>query len=299
MDRFEEMAVFVAAAEEGGLAAASRKLGVSPPTVTRALASIEERIGAELMVRTTRSVTLTDVGRRYLADCRRILSALAEAEEHAAGEHAAPRGKLVVTAPVLYGQMFVAPVVSEFCRQNPAVAVDLRLADRVLSLSDEQIDVALRIAELPDSSMVAHRVGAVRRVVCGSPGILRTEGIPLHPKDLHRHRIVAAANVTRHAEWRFAENGEQIAIKIDPVLSVTSNYAAIRAAESGFGLTRVLSYQIARELAAGQLKIVLAEYELPEIPVHVVYPQGRQASAKVKTFVEFLTAFLRSNPALN
>lgn len=299
MDRFEEMAVFVAAADESGLAAASRKLGISAPTATRAINALEERIGAPLLVRTTRSVTLTDVGRRYLDDCRRILAALADAEEHAAGEHAAPRGLLIATAPVLFGQMHVVPFACRFIDEFPDVRIDLRLSDRVLGLAEGGIDVALRIGELADSSMVAVRVGAVRRVVCGAPSLLEREGIPLAPSDLGRCRIVAASNVTQHTEWRFVEHGEPVAVRIAPVLAVSSNRAAIAAAERGFGLTRVLSYQIGPQLAAGSLQIVLAEHELPPLPVHLVYPQGRRASAKVRTFVDRLAATLRTETALN
>ena len=298
VDRFEEMAVFVAAAELGGLAAASRQLGVSAPTATRAINALEQRIGTPLLVRTTRSVTLTDAGRRYLDECRRLLAAIAEAEEHAAGAHAKPHGILTVTAPVLFGQMYMVPLALRFLDLHADVTIRLRFSDRVVSLVEDGIDVALRISELADSSMVAVRVGAVRRVICASPALIEREGAPRTPDELTRFRIVAAANVTPSTEWRFVDRGQPLAIRIEPVLAVTSNRAAIAAAERGFGLTRVMSYQVAPQLAAGRLVRLLADFELPPVPAHLVYAQGRQASAKVRAFVDHCAAALRGDPAL-
>lgn len=298
MDRFEEMAVFVATVEEGGLAAAARRLNLSAPTVTRAINALERQLGVSLLQRSTRSVTLTPAGQRYLQPCRRVLAEFSEAEEHAAGAHASPSGLLTITAPVMFGQMLIAPLTLEFLQRYPQVAVHALLSDRLLSLSAERVDVALRIGELVDSAMVAVRVGSVRRVVCAAPALLQREGVPQTPADLQRYRTVVAANVTQSAEWRFNDHGQSVAVRLQPALSITSNRAAILAAERGFGLTRVLSYQIAPQIAAGSLQIVLPDYELAALPVHLLYAQGRQAAAKVRAFVEFCAERMRAIPAL-
>lgn len=293
------MAVFVAVAEESGFAAAARRLRLSAPKVTRAVASLEQRVGTPLLLRTTRSVRLTESGQRYLGDCRRILAELAEAEEAAAGAHATPRGLLSITAPALFGQMFVTPLATRYLDQYPQVRLRALFVDRVVGMADEGIDVAIRIGELPDSALIALSAGQVRRVVCAAPALLARQGIPQHPTELDRYRIVQAANVTQTSEWRFVADGDTLAVRIAPTLSVNSNRAAIAAAERGFGLTRVLSYQIAPQLAAGTLKIVLAAFEPPPLPIHVLYQQGRKASAKVRSFVDFCIAQLRADAAIN
>ena len=293
------MAVFVAVAEESGFAAAARRLTLSAPKVTRAVASLELRVGTPLLLRTTRSVRLTESGQRYLGDCRRILAELAEAEEAAAGAHATPRGLLSITAPALFGQMFVTPLATRYLDQYPQVRLRALFVDRVVGMADEGIDVAIRIGELPDSALIALSAGQVRRVVCAAPALLARQGIPQHPIELDRYRIVQAANVTQTSEWSFVADGDTLAVRIAPTLSVNSNRAAIAAAERGFGLTRVLSYQIAPQLAAGSLKIVLAAFEPPPLPIHVLYQQGRKASAKVRSFVDFCIAQLRADPAIN
>lgn len=293
------MAVFVAVAEESGFAAAARRLTLSAPKVTRAVASLEQRVGTSLLLRTTRSVTLTDSGQRYLGDCRRILAELAEAEEAAAGAHARPRGLLSITAPALFGQMFVTPLATRYLDQFPEVRLRALFSDRVISLTDDAIDVAIRIGPLPDSALIALSAGQVRRVVCAAPALLATHGIPQHPTELERYRIVQAANVTQTSDWRFAAGADTLTVRIAPTLSVNSNRAAIHAAERGFGLTRVMSYQIAPQLAAGTLQIVLQAFEPPPLPIHVLYQQGRKASAKVRSFVDFCIAQLRADPAIN
>ena len=293
------MALFVAVAEESGFAAAARRLSLSPPKVTRAVASLEQHVSTPLLLRTTRSVRLTESGQRYLADCRRILAELAEAEEAADGAHATPRGLLSITAPALFGQMFVTPLATRYLDRYPEVRLRALFVDRVVGMADEGIDVAIRIGELPDSALIALSAGHVRRVVCAAPALLAREGIPQHPAELERFRIVQAANVTQTNEWRFAAGGDTLAVRIAPTLSVNSNRAAIVAAERGFGLTRVLSYQIAPQLAAGTLQIVLPAFEPPPLPIHVLYQQGRKASAKVRSFVDFCIAQLRADPAIN
>lgn len=299
MDRFQEMQVFLAVAEEQGFAAAARRLDMSPPSVTRAVAALEERIGTLLLARTTRSVHITEAGQRYLEDCRRILAELEEAEESAAGSHAIARGQLTLTAPVLFGELFVTPVLVDYLDQHPAVAIKALLVDRVVSMVDEGIDVAVRIGNLPDSGLHSVKVGEVRRVVCASPAYLSQHGRPQHPHDLQQARVVVAASSSLVSDWQFASPEGSLSVRLEPRLVVTANQAAINAACLGWGLTRVLSYQVASKVAAGELEIVLEPFELPPLPIHVVYQGGRKMPAKVRTFVDFCAERLGQDLALN
>ncbi|WP_285418853.1 LysR family transcriptional regulator [Pseudomonas sp. efr-133-TYG-5] len=298
MDRFQEMQVFATVAQEQGFAAAARRLGLSAASVTRAVAALEQRIGTQLLIRTTRSVHLSEAGQRYLEDCRRILSEVQEAEDSAAGSHAQPRGQLTVTAPVLFGELFVTPVMAGYLTEYPEVSINALLVDRVVSMVEEGIDVAVRIGELPDSNQHAIRVGEVRRVVCGSPAYLAAHGRPQHPQALAGLPVVATAATGQMRNWPFLEQGEPLVVRPEPRLVVTANQAAITAACLGLGLTRVLSYQVANRVAAGELEIVLAEFELPPLPIHVVYQGGRKAPARVRSFVDYAVKALREHPAL-
>ena len=289
------MRVFVAVAEEQGFAPAARRLAMSAPAVTRAVAALEERIGTRLLHRTTRIVRLTEAGGRFLADCKRILGEIEEAEASAAGSHAEPRGQLAVTAPVMFGRMHVAPVVLEFLALHPRVTARMLFLDRVADLIDEGLDVAVRIAHLPDSSLHAVRVGSVRRVVCASPEYLAARGAPRVPADLSQHDAIALSLGAASEEWSFA-SGETFGPPAR--LVVNSNDVAIAAAIAGQGVTRVLSYQIASELHAGRLQVVLADFEPPAIPVSVVYAEGRRAAAKVRAFVDFAVERLRADRSL-
>jgi DNA-binding transcriptional LysR family regulator len=299
MDRFQEMQVFLAVAEEQGFAAAARRLHMSAPTVTRSVAALEERIGTLLLARTTRSVHITEAGQRYVEDCRRILAELEEAEESAAGSHALARGQLTLTAPVLFGELFVTPVMVDYLQQHPLVTIKALLVDRVVSMVDEGIDVAVRIGNLPDSGLHSVRVGKVRRVICASPAYLNQHGRPQHPDDVRQAQVVMSASSTLVSDWQFATPEGPLNVRPEPRLIVTANQAAINTACLGWGLTRVLSYQVASKVASGELEIVLAEYELPALPVHVVYQGGRKIPAKVRTFVDFCSAQLSADPALN
>ena len=298
MDRFHLMSVFVAVAEEQGFAGGARRLGLSPPAVTRAVAALEDRLGVKLLNRTTRHVRATDAGLRYLDSARRILAEADEADEAAAGAHATPRGQLAVTAPVLFGNLFVMPGIVEFLKRHPDVSVSAVFLDRVVSLLEEGLDVGVRIGELPDSTMRAIPVGFVRRVVCASPRYVKRHGEPKRPADLAQHAIVAASPVTPTLEWRFGAGRESFTTRVRPRLSVTSNDAAVHAALLGFGVTRLLSYQVAAHLAAGRLQRVLAGFEPPPLPIHVLHLEGRQASAKVRGFVDLLVDRLRAETAL-
>ncbi|MGH8082705.1 MAG: LysR family transcriptional regulator [Lysobacter sp.] len=299
MDRFHLMSVFVAVAEEESFAAAARRLGLSAPAVTRAVAALEERLAIKLLDRTTRFVRATEAGRRYLADARRILQEVDEVEEAAAGVNAAPRGHLTVTAPVQFGRMFVLPVVVEYLRRYPAAQVSALFLDRVVNLLEEGVDVGVRIGELPDSSLQAIKVATVRRVLCASPDYLRERGEPRTPADLAGHDIVSALGISPTVEWKFGRGKATQSQRIEPRLATSSNDSAIAAAASGFGIARLMSYQIAPHLAAGTLRIVLTEYEPAPVPVHVLHREGRYASAKLRTFVDLIVATLRGDRALN
>ena len=297
MNRFHEMAVFLAVAEAQSFAAAARRLEMSAPTVTRSVAALERRLGALLLVRTTRSLRLTEAGQRYAADCRRILEDVEQADDAAAGAMAAPRGALSITAPAFFGELHVMPAVLGYLRAHREVSVRTLLVDRVVNLLDEGIDVAVRIGALPDSSLTAVPVGQVRRVVCAAPAFLREHGRPEDPDALQRFCTVTAALEGPGPQWRFLQDGEPRRVRVDSQLTVTSFQAAVLAACEGWGLTQVVSYQVARHLASGALEVVLRDYELPPLPVHVVYPEGRKGSAKVRSFVDFCVEALRRDLA--
>jgi DNA-binding transcriptional LysR family regulator len=291
MDRLETMRVFIAVAEAQGFAAAARQLGLSPPAVTRAVSELEERLGTLLLHRTTRIVRLTDAGTRYLADCKRILGEIDEAEASAAGAHAEPRGQLAVTAPAMFGRLFVAPVILDFLARHPRMTVRALLVDRVVDLIEEGLDVGVRIAHLQDSSLTAVKVGTVRRIVCAAPAYLAANGTPESPADLARFEAITFA-VGWQPEWRFAGIKPE---RVSPPARfiVNSAEAAVSAAVAGHGVTRVLSYQAAPDIRAGRLQVVLKEFEPAPIPIHVVHVEGRRASARLRAFVDFAVARLR------
>lgn len=298
-DRFQSMRAFAAVADHGGFAAAARRLSLSPPAVTRLIAALETRLGIRLLHRTTRMVRLTEAGTRFLADCRRILNELDEAEASVAGSHGTPRGQLAVTAPILFGTRFVSPIVLDFLRRYPEMSVRTMLADRIVDLIDEGFDVAVRIAHLPDSSLSAVRVGSVRRVVCAAPRYLKAKGVPRTPADLAEFEAITFSPSGAIDEWRFDTPAGTHSVRPPSRLMVNTAEVAIAAALAGRGLTRVLSYQIASELKAGRLKIVLPEFEPPPLPIHVVHREGRRAAAKVRAFVDFAVERLRADRSLN
>lgn len=299
MDRLTEMQIYVAVAESEGFATAARRLNISPPVATRAVADLEARLGVKLLNRTTRYVRVTDAGQRYLEDARRVLIAADEADEAAIGVNAEPRGHFTVTAPVLFGRMYVMPEIVDYLQRFPATEVSALFVDRVVNLLEEGVDVALRIGELGDSSYNALRLGSVRRVLCASPDYLARHGLPLHPNALRDHQLIVATNLGMNVEWRFNQDGKPLAIRIKPRLSVTSIDSAIEAAVRGLGITRVMSYQVAQELAQGRLKILLREFEPEIVPVHVLHREGRYASAKIRSFIDFMAERLRGNKSLN
>lgn len=294
MDRLQSMRVLVKVADTGSFAQAARVLNMSPPAVTRAIAYLENVTGARLFQRSTRSVKLTAPGSRYIEDCRRILADIDEAEASAGGSHATPSGLLTVTAPVLFGQTYVMPVLTSFLTRHRAVNGRALLLDRVVNLLEEGIDVALRIGQLPDSGYNAIKVGSVRRVICGAPSYFEDHPVPHVPADLAGHTIIANTGSSAPQDWRFS-GGEKCHVTLRPRLFCNTVDASISAALSGWGLTSALSYQVASAVREGRLDIVLPDYEEAPIPIHVMHAEGRHISAKTRAFVDFLVAELRAN----
>ncbi|WIT14192.1 LysR family transcriptional regulator [Paucibacter sediminis] len=299
MDRLHLINVFTAVVDANGFAGAARKLNISPPAVTRAISELEAHLGVRLLTRTTRVVRVTDAGARYVEDCRRILAELAEADESVSGLHGAPRGRLTLTAPVLFGALYVTPIVTEYLQRYPEVTASCWFLDRVVNMMDEGVDIAVRIGELPDSSMQAIRVGKVRRVICAAPSYLERHGEPQSPDELAAHTIVSASGVTPAPEWRLVENGAARIVKLQPRMITTTNDSAVAAAVAGFGLSRLMSYQVAEHVREGRLKILLSEFETAPLPVQLVHREGRHASQKARAFLDLAIERLRASPALN
>ena len=289
MDRIDAMQAFVAVADLQGFAPAAGKLGLSPSGVTRLIAALEERLGARLLQRTTRSVTLTDIGRRYLERARRILADVEEAEGSAQDERTRPSGRLVVSAPVGFGRLHVSPVMSAYLKRYPEVSAELRLADRMVNLVEDGIDLAVRIGHLADSSLVARQVGEMRRIVVASSGYLKQHGEPNTPEAIASHETIQFGAMTASPDWRFVEHGREIRVACTPRFTTNSADAAIQYAEQGGGLTRVLAYQAADAIKGGRLRVVLAQFEQPPLPIHIVYPTSRLLSAKVRAFIDLVT----------
>ena len=288
MDRIDAMQAFLAVADLEGFAPAARKLGLSPSGVTRLIAALEEHLGARLLQRTTRSVTLTDAGARYLARVRRILADVEEAEASIKDERTRPSGRLVVSAPIGFGRLHVSPVMSDYLKRYPEVSGELRLTDRVVNLVEDGVDLAVRIGHLADSSLVARHVGEMRRVVVASPGYLKAHGEPKTPEAIASHQTIQFGATMASPDLRFIRDGKEIRIAPVPRLMTNSADAAIQYAVAGGGLTRVLAYQAADAIKRGRLKIVLAKFEEPPLPIHVVYPTSRLLSAKVRAFIDLV-----------
>ena len=299
MDRLDEWQVFVAVASRRSFSQAAQALSRSPQAVTRAVAALEARIGTRLLLRTTRSVSLTSDGERYLERARRALSEVALLEAKA-GADAPLEGRLSITASVLLGQLHVLPIVVEFLAVHPALDVRLVLLDRVVSLAEEGLDLGVRIGALPDSALKARLVGKVRTVLCASPAYLAQAGVPRRPADLSRHRCIAFTATTPVAErWTFASPGtgpgarrRERTVTVRPRLLVNTGEAAIRAALAGLGVARVLSYQVAQRVAAKELRILLPRYAPAPVPVSFVQLPGAQSRAAA-AFVSFALARLR------
>lgn len=299
VDRLHLITAFVKVVDTRGFSSAARALGLSPPAVTRAVNDLEAHLGVRLLTRTTRAVRVTEAGLRYAEDCRAVLAQLNEADEAVSGLSSAPRGHLTITAPAGFGALCVMPVVTEYLAQFPEVTASCWFMDRVVDLIEEGVDVAVRIGHLPDSSMQAIRVGAMRLLACASPGYLRLHGTPRTPADLKQHVIVAPEGVTSTSEWRMLSDGLPSVARLQPRLMTTTSEAAIAAVLTGFGITNVLHYKVADHLRSGALVQVLADHEPPPLPVHVLHREGRHASRKARAFIDLAVERLRVrlNPA--
>lgn len=299
MDRLYLMTVYVAVAEEQGFAAGARRLGMSPPAVTRAVAALEDRLGVKLLDRTTRHVRVTEAGQRYLDDARRIIAEVDEADDAVAGINAAPRGHLTVTAPVLFGRIYVMPGIVDYLQRYPAMDISTVFVDRVTNLLEEGIDVGIRIGELPDSSMRAVPVGQVRRMIIASPSYIAKHGAPRTPRELEQHTIVSSSGSSVPPDWRFQHGGSTQSLRVKPRLGVNNNDSAIEAVRSGFGIARLLSYQAAALLDAGELVEVLQDYATPAVPIHIIHRDSRQGSTRIRSFVDLMAERLRTDPRLH
>jgi len=288
------MSVLLAAVEGGSLSAAGRKLAMPLPTVSRKVSELESHLKTRLLHRSTRRLTLTDAGRAYVAACKRILDDVEEAERAAAGEYSAPKGDLVITAPMVYGRLHILPVITEFLRAYPDVNIRLLLLDRMVNLFEEPVDLAVRIGELPDSSLIATRVGSVHQVVCASPGYLSARGRPLHPHELSAHDCVTFEGLMSADSWKFPRGKSVAPVAIHSRLVVSTAEAAIAAAIAGAGITRVLSYQIDDALRARTLEVVLQDFEPLPWPVSLVYPSQGRLPGKLRAFLDFAMPRLKT-----
>lgn len=297
MDRFRTLEIFIAVAEAQGFAAGARKCRLSAPVATKAISELEVSLGVRLLNRTTRQVSLTDAGQRYLVDARRIVEELKEADASVTGLHAKPTGTLSVTAPALFGRLFVTPVMVEYLKQYPHMKATLLFQDRIVNLAEEGIDLAVRIGHLPDSGLNAIPLGYVKRVVVGSPNYLRRCGTPKQPKELQNHKLIAPIQLNPVQDWRFDDAGNQVSVRLEPTLITTTNDAAIEAAVLGLGLTRVLSYQVATEIEQGKLKVCLSKFEPEPLPVQIVHREGRTVTAKIRTFIDLAKAMMSTSIA--
>jgi DNA-binding transcriptional LysR family regulator len=293
VDRLAAINVFVAIAEAGSLSAAGRRLGMPLPTVSRHLAALEDQVGARLITRTTRHLTLTEPGRHYLESCRRIISELEAAEQRLAGGHDEPSGELVVTAPVVFGRLHVLPIVVEFLAAFPRVTARMLLVDRVVDLIEEGLDVSVRIGALADSSLIATRVGAIRQVSCASPAYLATRGVPSAPPELSGHDCISFMMLSPPDIWRFGGAKPQLRVTVNPRLVVNTAEAAVDAAVLGLGITRVLSYQAAGKLADKSLRLILESFEPDAMPVSILHREDRLPQAKVQRFIALAAPLLR------
>ncbi len=294
MDRLESMSILLAAVEAGSLSAAGRRLGVPLATVSRKVSELEAHLKTRLFERTGRQLALTDAGRSYVAACRRILDDVAEAERAASGEYRAPKGSLTITAPIVFGRLHVLPIVREFLGAYPDINIRIVFVDRVIDLLEDHVDLAVRIGELPDSSLVAAKVGAICRVVCGSPAYFRRAGVPQSPAELGAHDCVSFEGVTAPDFWIFRAGKKDMPVAIRSRLVVNTAEAAIDAVFAGLGVTRVLSYQVARAVRDGALVLALRDYEPEPVPVSLVYRSQPLMPLKLRAFIDFAAPRLKA-----
>ena len=294
MDRFESMSAFVAVVEAGSFSAASRKLGMPLATVSRKVSELEDQLRVQLLTRSTRHIALTEPGRQFFETSRRLIEELGEAERLATGEYRAPKGELVVGAPVVFGRLYLTPIIVEFLKAYPEVDVELRLSDSVAHLLEDHVDVGLRIGEMPNSGIMAVRAGEVRHVVCASPAYLKLRGTPTLPQDLAAHDCVTFLALHAANEWSFKAGKRTEKVTVHSRLSLTTAEAAVDAAVADAGVTRLLCYQVSKSIKDGKLKLLLRDYEPAPLPVHLVYPSGRLVPQKLRAFLDFVLPRLKA-----
>jgi DNA-binding transcriptional LysR family regulator len=294
MDRLEAMSILLTVVEAGSLSAAARWRGTPLATVSRKVSELETHLKTRLLNRSSRQITLTDAGRSYVAACKRILEDVEEAERSASGEYSAAKGDLTITAPIVFGRMHVLPIVLGFLAAYPEIDVRIMLADRVANLLEDPIDLAVRIGELPDSSLVATRVGSIRRVACGSPAYFAERGMPRTPGDLGAHDCITFEGLMSPRAWTFTKGKLEVSVPVHSRLSVNTAEAAIDAAIAGLGVTRVLSYQIANATRAGTLAVALQEFEPAPWPVSLVYAGQGLLPLKLRAFLDFSAPRLKA-----
>jgi DNA-binding transcriptional LysR family regulator len=297
MDRFEAMRTLIAAVDGGSLSAASRTLGIPLPTVSRRVSDLEAHLRAQLVVRTSRKLLLTDAGQAFVATCQRILDELDEAERAATGEYRLPRGDMLITAPIMFGRMHVEPVVLDFLKAYPDINVRMVLADHVVDLVENHVDLAVRIGPLPDSSLVATRLGAVRWVACASSAYLADRGLPQSLEDLSAHDCIAFERLNTTDVWTFRKGPDTVAVPIRPRFAINTADGAINAALAGAGIARILSYQVAAEIADGRLVPVLRDFEPEPFPVHLLHTGQAIMPLKLRAFADFATQRLKNRLA--
>lgn len=293
MDRFHQLEVFVAVADAGSFTKASSRLNMSPPAVTRAIAALEDRIGVRLLYRTTRSLSITEDGLRFLESARRLVSELNAAEREAGGHVAELQGHLSVTTSVTLGRSIFSDIVRDFLKQNSQMRVSVILLDRVVNLVEEGVDVAIRVGELADSSHVARKAGYVRRILVASPAYLKARGVPSIPADLKDHSIIAFTGLMPNREWKYRDGDGYGRVPLQPQFEINDAPAAIRSAVNGEGITIALSYMVKDQLSDGRLQVVLEDFGLPPVPVHLVYPHSRLLAPKIRQFIDFATPRLK------
>lgn len=294
MGRFREMQVFIAVAETGGLAKAAAKLRGSPPAVTRTIAALERRLGVELLKRTTHSVRVTDEGQLFLKRARHLLSELEFVEQEVAGESGMPVGRLKISTPVLMGRSILPPIVSGFLSEQSRLTASVLLLDRVVNIVEEGIDVALRVGLLPDSTLIARKVGYGRRVLVASPAYLAEHGSPKTASDLKKHAIIAFTGHMPNLEWTYVSKGRVSRIALQPRIEINDGLAAVEAAEAGEGITIAMSYMVAKQIHEGSLVPVLLSQCPPRVPVHLVYPESRIVAPKVRAFIDYAAPKLQA-----
>jgi DNA-binding transcriptional LysR family regulator len=297
MDRLEAMSIVLAVAEAGSLSAAARRLNTPPATASRKITELEEQLRAKLFDRSARKLTLTDSGLSYVAALKRILADLSEADRAASGEFASPTGELIVTTPTELGRLHIIPILAEFLRAYPDIDVRLLLVERIVSLPEAHVDLALRVGVLPDSRLIALRVGTIRRVVCASPAYLEARGTPKTPEDLAGHDCIAYEGFLGPDVWKFERNGTDVAVTVQPRLVVSNVHVGCDAARAGIGLTLAFSYQVKASIEEGTLTTVLDEFQPETLPVNFIYAAGRFMPIKLRAFLDFAAPRLKARLA--